>query len=538
MTADKPKTPNAVLRHLREVQRHESRQEFAASVVKAGRLLGDHTLACDARLVARWEDGDVDRPRPAYQRALAALSGRPFHELGFRQHGDDALAAQNAKTGDDASVALRLTDDSPLSDAVDWLDRRAGWVSGQALQRLNPALHALDLGTLRARGQLRGEISRAEIATAMAAYYEPSYPYRFYVATSDGKPVTTSVLTRPDWLDLSLPLREGRDDIHVDLSLQPPSHQLPDVAIYGAIRRLAEIVRTGTQLVNAPLYRLQRVEVSRSALTGTVGLARFVDYALTLDLLETELMDAILAGHGIATGSLPLRDHYLPDATSLTDIADRFCAGGPLALFAVARSRRRKSRADYALLIQERSANVLNSARRLAVIPKGFHAPMVGFADDAQITSTIERELEEELFGRAEVDSTFAHPLHADPMHISRLTPPMRWLAEHDDSDSWRIECTGFGINAITGTFEVASLIVIDNPSWWGEYGGQIEANWESAGLQRYSSLDHDQLADLIHNPAWSNEGIFAFCQALRRLAQIGGERVNLPSIDLEIVRG
>jgi len=159
---------------------------------------------------------------------------------------------------------------------------------------------------------------------------------------------------------------------------------------------------------------------------------------------------------------------------------------------------------------------------------------MVGFADDAQITSTIERELEEELFGRAELDSTYAHPKHADPMHISRMTPPMRWLASHPDSDAWRIECTGFGINAITGNFEVAALIVIENPSWWDEFGGQIEANWESTGLQRYSSLDHDQLGALIHNPAWSSEGVFAFCQALRRLSQTGGDRVNLPSIDLE----
>jgi hypothetical protein len=78
------KTPNLVLRHVREVERRESREEFAAAVVNAGRQLGDSHLACDARLVARWEDGDVECPRPAYQRALAALTGRPFAALGFR----------------------------------------------------------------------------------------------------------------------------------------------------------------------------------------------------------------------------------------------------------------------------------------------------------------------------------------------------------------------------------------------------------------------------------------------------------------------
>jgi hypothetical protein len=78
------KAPNLLLRYIRETERRESREEFAAAVVNAGRQIGDSHLACDARLVARWEDGDVERPRPAYQRALAALTGRPFDQLGFR----------------------------------------------------------------------------------------------------------------------------------------------------------------------------------------------------------------------------------------------------------------------------------------------------------------------------------------------------------------------------------------------------------------------------------------------------------------------
>ena len=81
----KARTPNLVLRHVREAQRRESREEFAAAVIGAGQHLGDRHLACDARLVARWEDGEVGCPRPAYQRALTALTGRPFDQLGFRQ---------------------------------------------------------------------------------------------------------------------------------------------------------------------------------------------------------------------------------------------------------------------------------------------------------------------------------------------------------------------------------------------------------------------------------------------------------------------
>jgi hypothetical protein len=39
----------------------------------------------------------------------------------------------------------------------------------------------------------------------------------------------------------------------------------------------------------------------------------------------------------------------------------------------------------------------------------------------------------------------------------------------------------------------------------------------------------------MIGDAAWSNEGQFALLQGLRRLAQIGGKRVNLPTIGWEI---
>ena len=190
------------------------------------------------------------------------------------------------------------------------------------------------------------------------------------------------------------------------------------------------------------------------------------------------------------------------------------------------------------LLIQERSRRVLNSTRRLAVLPKAFHGPLVDFSDDAQISATIEREMEEELFGRTEVDSTRNEQILADPMHISRLSAPMRWLMNHAEPDVWRTECVGFGINAMTGNFELASLVVIHDTAWWDEFGGAVQANWETEGLRRYSSLDHEQLAALITDPAWSNEGLFAFCQAIRRLNHIGGHRVHLPAIDSEALRG
>jgi len=52
------------------------------------------------------------------------------------------------------------------------------------------------------------------------------------------------------------------------------------------------------------------------------------------------------------------------------------------------------------------------------------------------------REMEEELFGRDDIDSTVTVQRSADPMHPSRLSEPMRWLLE---SAALRMESTGFG---------------------------------------------------------------------------------------------
>jgi hypothetical protein len=72
-----------------------------------------------------------------------------------------------------------------------------------------------------------------------------------------------------------------------------------------------------------------------------------------------------------------------------------------LALCAVARpADPYRGPADYALLVQERSATVLNGARRLSVIPKAFHQPLKDAQADARVSATLLREMEEELFGR------------------------------------------------------------------------------------------------------------------------------------------
>ncbi|WP_205623103.1 hypothetical protein [Sciscionella marina] len=162
-------------------------------------------------------------------------------------------------------------------------------------------------------------------------------------------------------------------------------------------------------------------------------------------------MDAIAEGRPTQPGALPLRDRYLPELANVLDTTNRLCVGGTLALCAIARpATLLRPAADYALLVQERSGRVLNAARRLAVIPKGFHQPLTDYRSDARLGATLLREMEEELFGRDDIDNTVTQDRHADPMHPSRLSEPMRWLTE---SGAVRLECTGFGYNLISANY-------------------------------------------------------------------------------------
>ncbi len=393
-------------------------------------------------------------------------------------------------------------------------------------------LGVLDERELHDRNRRRAKVGRSEVAHALSRYYEGVDVQGFsaYRALCDGRDVLTSIVTQTEWFDLACPLASQQDRLTLESSTPSDSREIEDIAAQHAVRRLVEVVALDVRLTNAPIYRLLGFDARQGSIRGTVGLVSFVEYALTLDLLEGELLDAIVAHVAPRPGCLPLRDRYLPDLNVLLNMSSRLCAGGVLTLCAIARpADPYRGGADYVLLIQERSGHVLNTAGQLAVIPKGFHKPFADYRCDAQVGATLRREMEKELFGRSDVDSTVSPGISAAPMHLSRLSEPMRWLATVPCA--LRMECTGLGLNLVSGNYEFASLVVIDDDEFWDRYGGHIEANWESAGLRLYSSLDRELLAELTADERWSNEGLFALLLGLRRLGELGGRRVNLPNI-------
>ncbi|WP_281383865.1 helix-turn-helix domain-containing protein [Promicromonospora sukumoe] len=494
-------------------------------------------LQIDRTTVARWERGEVAPAlwvRPMLAEALQVTLADLADLLAVEPAPSGSLehTARGVESGPHQPSTVEHRPISPgMHAALRWIDDAAGLAPGEAKQRVEALSQGGDPRPQVLPQVVRADVGRREIVAALASYYEFRDGWQPYTARTELGTLSTSILTRPDWLDLALPIGEEVDGLRLDAApVARPT--LDDVGRDAALQRAAEVERFGTTMVNRDLYRLIDLTISRAGMKGRLAQADFIHYALTLDLLENELVDAIATNPRPRPGDLPLRDRYLPDLSAVLDVGTRLCAGGALALTAIARPKTWRHDGDYLLLIQERSNQVLNGSRRLSVIPKGFHGPLVDVADDAPIGATLAREMEEELFGRADVDSTVSESRQADPMHFSRLSEPMAWLMERADERTWRMECTGFGYNLLTGNYEFASLVVIDDEEWWARFGGQIEANWESNNLRRYSSRDRFLLDTLAHEPAWSTEGLFALLQGFRRLTEIGPERVDLPRVE------
>ncbi|WP_245757665.1 transcriptional regulator [Amycolatopsis xylanica] len=489
-------------------------------------------LGIGVRTVASWRQKPDLRQQSDMQQILDTVfeQATDAERARFAELTGEAPAADSSAT---TAADARMAADPHIGAALEWIDRHARWAPGTARRAVASRVGAIDSQALRDRATRRGWVSRRDVADALTTYYGGRVgDHGLYTGNVGANTVNTSVLTCADWLDLDCELRPPHDRLGVASARPEPDFELDAHAADRAVQRLAETLSMNTRLADSPIYRLLSTDIREHQLGGSFGVANFVHYALTMDLLEAELVDAIAAG----SSSMPLRDDYLPDLQAVLHVGDRLCAGGVLALTAIARpADPYRGEADYLLLVQERSGHVLNAARRLAVIPKGFHQPLTDVRRDAQVGATLRREMEEELFGRPDIDNTLGDSLTADPMHPTRLSEPMRWLMEKPER--LRMECTGFGLNLVSGNYEFASLIVIEDEEFWTRYGGVVEANWESATLHQYSTQDEELVTELLGDTAWSNEGLFAMLQGLRRLAEVGGARVKLPPIEWEISR-
>jgi transcriptional regulator with XRE-family HTH domain len=380
------------------------------------------------------------------------------------------------------------------------------------------------------RSQARRTASRSRLAQAVRAYYEPGpSPGGFYRATVGDSAHLTSVITRPEWLDIAVPLGGPKELCRFVNPHGASTTQLDATGLDAAVHRLADAEVHGTVMMNNPLYRLMAVDLDGNGLEAEFTTAAFAEHAMTSELIEGELIDSV-----DGADELPLRDAYLPTIQSAFALDERTCVGGAVSLLAVARNRPDGVR-DYVLLVQERSSAVLNLAGKLAVLPKGFHQPTGEPASEVQLSATIRREFEEELLGREDLEQIAASERHhVDLTHPRQLTDAMTSLL--NQPESYRTECTGFGFNMVTGNYEFAGLVVIEDPEWWNQYGHLLATNWEAERIHRYSSLDTTGLEALTRDPRWGNESLFSLLQGLRRLAQTDTDsRTACPPIEVSL---
>lgn len=436
---------------------------------------------------------------------------------------------------------------SGVGELVEWLAAATGEPVADLEWRVRERVAQLEPGAERLGVAL--SISRQRIARKLLAYYGDQRlgtadltPYAFNLEGTDH---VLSIVTRSDWMHRSLVLVNptaltGVPSERCSLVDTPPVPFQWSPVLVEALERLAAVEigarqGTGPLIVNRPLYRLLNVSISDTRLEATFGVDRFASYALTYDLLESELLRAIAGDHRCAAGpsksTMPLRDQILGNVSTVADVSHRLCVGGPVCLLAIARPARWDRRPDFLLVVQQRSDRVLNVHRRLAVIPKAFHQHLVSARDEVSLGSTVYRELEEELFGRADVDELAGRRQPGlDPYHLERLSAPMRWLTERSAVEA---ECVAFGLNLLTGNYEFAVLITVSDEEFWARYGGACLPNWESVEIQAYSSADAASLRRLIDDDRWTSEGLFALTEGLRRLAEISPERVSLPRLQL-----
>jgi hypothetical protein len=196
------------------------------------------------------------------------------------------------------------------------------------------------------RAYLYGRVTREQVVTALAQYYRTPLPAdcTFYNVQVDGMTMPTTMLVRPGWLSTRIPLgaeAERFEYVSPSLAPTPPPHSDGD-ALTAAINRLAMVELSSTVLTNDPLYRLLRVAVQPARLDASVTSMSFADYALTMDLLESELIETLAQENAVGSARarsrrLPLRDAYLPSVMHALDLERRICAGGPVALLAAAR---------------------------------------------------------------------------------------------------------------------------------------------------------------------------------------------------------
>jgi hypothetical protein len=400
-------------------ERHLTVEETVELLRRRAALMGERSFALSERQLGRWLAGEVasvEGARPANVRVAEAEFGFCIEALlSPDQRGRQRQAPRPVPH---EHRQLRT------GEFIAWVAEHSGFSYEEAYAAVAEEVDRLAATppiTLATRDHASSHVGRALLADAVVAYY--GEPAAFYTVRVGQAVRTLSILIEEGSAGVAVPLGGGEESCRLSTG-GGITIRLTDAQVRAALNRLAGAEVRGTVMVNNPLYGLVGLDLGAGGLAAEFACTDFAAYALTADLLETELRDLLRDGRRDPRREpTPLRDVWLPSVQAGHDFAHRVCVGGPVCLLAIAEGD------QYHLLVQERSTQVLNVTGTLAVIPKAFHQPTVDAYGETLISMTLEREMEEELLGRPDLEHlSTGSSKRAAPTHPLNASEPMRWL--------------------------------------------------------------------------------------------------------------
>lgn len=268
----------------------------------------------------------------------------------------------------------------------------------------------------------------------------------------------------------------------------------------------ARLTAGGVALWNRPTYSLESVDLKKASFEFSK--TDFLSYRFSYGLLEDELLWALARTQSNQSSplSLPLREELLPNLRRLTAIGTRPAIGGMGCVTAI------NTNEGYIIPVVERSKEVSCNREKVTVVPMGYHQSREFDEQHKHLCWTVLHEFYEECVeGRESPSPDGATYAHAPYMNLRE----MEWFLHNR---GWYCELIAFGINGITGNYDVGFLLVIEDPGYWEAFENTLKHNWEIKSVKKLTlNAPEGILAELSHG-SWESEGLLHMVEALERL--------------------
>lgn len=347
-----------------------------------------------------------------------------------------------------------------------------------------------------------------------------------YSYAVNGRRVVTNMATKDLWLGLALPISERSWD---RFPIEEPKLPWP-VTPQARIDELrAELAAKKIRFENRPIYALRSFAPKGEHAIASFSNAQYVNYKLELGRLEEETLQALTntalqpdIAYDRRRDEMPLREKLLRNSEVLARYPNRLCAGGTNILLAF----RISDRDDFMFILKRRSGGVSTGRHVMSLIPSGMHQSSTYFVaqEETSVAATVYREMDEELFGGEEVDP---EDRSIEPLQFMRK-PHLAWFQQNPNA--FTLEIVSFGLNLVDGTFEFGVLLVVNDPTYWDQYGEEkvvLNEEFDKTIFRPFYTHETNRLLSVMTSGKCADTSLIALVEGLRRLQQLEPARVS-----------